>query len=302
MRELAYHLVDVFTDIQFGGNQLAVFTEPPVDLLAATMQSIARELNLSETVFVLPPAGAANHYRLRIFTPGSELPFAGHPTIGTGFVLHQAGMIPPGDVLRLEEGVGLIEVTLTHEAGAKLRVTMQQPIPKFGAVYEDREQVSEALALSLDDLLPNTPIQIVSSGNPFLFVPLKSLDAVARSRVRIDVYEKVIAETGARGMFIFTPGGEQPGTTVHARMFAPQMGITEDPATGSAAGPLGAYLLHYDLVDEATAQHIVCEQGFEMKRSSIIHIHIEGTREQITAASIGGYTQPIGSGVLYLAE
>ncbi|MBI1259217.1 MAG: PhzF family phenazine biosynthesis isomerase [Chloroflexi bacterium] len=298
MRELAYYLVDVFTDTIFGGNQLAVFTEPPVDLPGATMQSIARELKLSETVFVLPPADAANHYRLRIFTPGSELPFAGHPTIGTGFVLHQAGMVPPGNVLRLEEGVGLIEVTLTHEVGGKLLVTMQQPIPQFGAIYADRAQVSAALSLSLDDLLPDYPVQIVSSGNPFLFVPLKSLDAVARSRARIDVYEQVIAAIGARGLFLFAPGGELPGTTVHARMYAPQMGITEDPATGSAAGPLGAYLLHYGLVDAAAAQHIVCEQGFEMKRPSIIHISVQGTAAQITGASIGGYTQSVGSGVL----
>ncbi|MEO8395082.1 MAG: PhzF family phenazine biosynthesis protein [Chloroflexota bacterium] len=302
MRELAYHLVDVFTDTQFGGNQLAVFTEPPVDLLGETMQSIARELNISETVFVLPPADAANHYRLRIFTPGAELPFAGHPTIGTGFVLQQAGMIPPGDVLRLEEGVGLIEVTLTHEAGGKLLVTMQQPIPKFGAIYEDRAQVSAALSLSEADLLPDFPVQIVSSGNPFLFVPLKSLDAAARSRVRIDIYEKVIAEIGARGLFLFTPETALMGSSVHTRMFAPQMGISEDPATGSAMGPLGAYLLHYGLVDASAAQHLACEQGFEMERPSIIHIYMKGTPEQITGASIGGYTQPIGSGVLYLAE
>jgi trans-2,3-dihydro-3-hydroxyanthranilate isomerase len=209
-------------------------------------------------------------------------------------------MVPPGNVLRLEEGVGLIEVTLTHEAGGKLLVTMQQPLPKFGAIYEDRAQVSAALSISEADLLPDFPVQTVSSGNPFLFVPLKSLDAVARSRVRIDVYEQVVAAVGARGLFIFTPGGEQPGTMVHARMFAPQMGISEDPATGSAMGPLGAYLLHYGLVDAAVAQHLICEQGFEMKRPSIIHIYMKGTPEQITGASIGGYTQAIGSGVLYI--
>src|SRR5262249_27425983 len=156
------------------------------DLPGETMQSIAREFNISETVFVLPPADPANHYRLRIFTPGSELPFAGHPTIGTGFVLHQQGMVPsPGDILRLEEGIGLILVTVTRESGDKVRVNMQQPIPKFEAIYEDRQQVSAALSLSVDDLLPDYPVQVVTSGNPFLFVPLKSLDAAARSRARI---------------------------------------------------------------------------------------------------------------------
>jgi trans-2,3-dihydro-3-hydroxyanthranilate isomerase len=299
MRELAYQLVDVFTDTPFGGNQLAVFTEPPVDLPGTTMQSIARELNLSETVFVLPPADSANHYRLRIFTPGSELPFAGHPTIGTGFVLQQAGMIPPGDVLRLEEGVGLIEVTLTHEAGGKLLVTMQQPIPQFGAIYEDRAQLSAALSLTPDDLIADLPAQVVTSGNPFVYVPLKSLDAAGRVRIRLDLYETIIAALNVRGIYVFTPETRLAGSTVHSRLFAPNMGISEDPATGSAGGPIGAYLLHYGLVDAVTARHIICEQGIEMKRPSIIYIHIQGTPERITGASIGGYTQPIGSGVLY---
>jgi trans-2,3-dihydro-3-hydroxyanthranilate isomerase len=300
MRELAYHLVDVFTDTQFGGNQLAVFTEPPVDLPGATMQSIARELNLSETVFVLPPTDPKNHYRLRIFTPGAELPFAGHPTIGTGFVLHQAGMVPPDDVLRLEEGVGPIEVTLTHEPEGKLLVNMQQPIPQFGAIYEDRQALAASLSLTVEDLLAGFPAQVVTSGNPFVYVPLKSLDAAGRVRVRLDLYETIVAALDVRGIYVFTTEVTRAGSTVHSRLFAPQMGISEDPATGSAGGPVGAYLLHYGLVDAAAARHMICEQGIEMNRPSIIHISIQGTPEQIMGANIGGYTQPIGSGVLYI--
>ncbi len=299
MRELAYQLVDVFTDTPFGGNQLAVFTDPG-DLPGDVMQTIARELNLSETVFVLPPADPANHFRLRIFTPGAELPFAGHPTIGTGFVLHRSGMIPPGGALRLEEGVGLIEVTLTHEPGGKLLVTMQQPLPQFGAVCDDRAQASAALSLTPDDLMPGLPVQVVSSGTPFLFAPLNSLDAVRRIRVRLDLYEAVVKAVGARGIFVFTPKGELPGSHVHARMFAPQMGIAEDPATGSACGPLGAYLLRHKLVDAQAAQQIVAEQGFEIKRPSIIHIHLEITDEAITRVTVGGYSRAIGSGVLFV--
>src|SRR5664279_2364980 len=301
MCELAYQLVDVFTDTPFGGNQLAVFTYPG-DLPTATMQSIARELNLSETVFILPPADAKNHFRLRIFTPAAELPFAGHPTIGTGFVLHQQGMTSAGVALRLEEGVGVIEVALASQADGNLLVTMQQPIPQFGVIYEDRDRLSAALSLTPADLIDGLPAQVVSSGLPFLFLPIRKLEAMRRVRLQMEPYEQIIAATGARGLFFFTPEVERAGSTVHSRMFAPQMGISEDPATGSASGPLGAYLLLYGLVDAATAQHMIGEQGFEMQRPSIIHMHIEGTAEQITAVSVGGYTQAVGSGVLNLTR
>lgn len=301
MRELAYQLVDVFTDTLFGGNQLAVFTHPG-DLPGDLMQNIARELNLSETVFVLPPADPANHYRLRIFTPGNELPFAGHPTIGTGFVLHRSDMVPPGGALRLEEGVGLIEVVLEHDPDGRLRVTMQQPTPQFGAVYEDRETLSAAMSLTPDDLLPGHTAQVVSSGTPFLFVPLNTIEAVRRVRIRLDLYEAVVKAVGARGIFPFTLGGDLPGSHVHARMFAPNMGIAEDPATGSAAGPLGAYLLRYGLTNAQAARHLVCEQGFEIKRPSLLHIQLETDGAAITRVRVGGYTQPVGSGILQVPD
>jgi PhzF family phenazine biosynthesis protein len=184
MPELPYHLVDVFTDMPFGGNQLAVFTEPD-DLPAETMQLIARELNLSETTFVLPPTDPQNHYRVRIFTPARELPFAGHPTIGTGYVLHRHGLIRSGGSLRLEEGVGVIEVTLTPESDGRLMVTMRQPLPQFGAIFEDRATLSAILSLKPDDLTDGLPAQVVSSGLPFLFIPVKTLSAIRRVQTPI---------------------------------------------------------------------------------------------------------------------
>ncbi|MDX1995302.1 MAG: PhzF family phenazine biosynthesis protein [bacterium] len=300
MRELSYELVDVFTDVAFGGNQLAVFTEPG-DLPAETMQKIARELNLSETVFVLPPQDAANHFHLRIFTPGMELPFAGHPTVGTGFVLHRLGKTADTQ-LRLEEGVGVIEVGIQPQPGGKVLVTMQQPVPQFGTIYEDRATLAAVLSLSPDDLIDSLPAQVVSSGVPFLFIPVKGLREIGRSRVRLDLWEQHVRDFAAPHLFVFTPEVERSGSTVHSRMFAPAMGIAEDPATGGASGPLGAYLVRYGLARAASegVYTIVSEQGLEMGRPSFIQITIQGTPDQITGASIGGYSQPIGRGFLYL--
>ena len=299
MPNLTYQLVDVFTDVPFGGNQLAVFPDPGA-LDPALMQSIARELNLSETTFVLPPEDSHNHFRVRIFTGARELPFAGHPTIGTGFVLQRLGMVDASSPVRLEEGVGVIAVTYAPQPDGQLLVTMQQPIPQFGAVVQDRKRAAALLSLSEDDLIPNCPVQVVSSGLPFLYVPLRTLDAIRRIRVRLDLLEPQLAGTDSTFLFVFTPEVERAGSSVHARMFAPELGITEDPATGSASGPLGAYLLRYGLVDAQAAQHLISEQGFEMGRPSIIHIAIQTEGDRITQVSVGGYTQAMGTGTLVL--
>ncbi len=299
MRDYAYQLVDVFTDTPFGGNQLAVFLQPG-DLTAEMMQTFARELNLAETTFVFPPDDPQNDYRVRIFTPARELPFAGHPTIGTGFVLHRHGMIRAGGRLRLEEGVGMIEVTLADEPGGGLMVTMQQPIPAFGAVCADRAALSAMLSLTPDDLIDGLPAQVVSSGNPFLFVPLKSLDAIRRVRLNADLWLRQGID--AHGVVVFTLEAERAGSTLHSRMFAPELNITEDPATGSAHGPLGAYLLRYGVVDAQTARHMVAEQGFEIQRPSLLHVYVEGTAEQITSVRVGGYTCAVGSGMLIVPD
>lgn len=299
MREMAYHLLDVFTNVPFGGNQLAVFLDG-TGIGPEMMQRIARELNLSETVFVLPPQDAANHFRLRIFTPGTELPFAGHPTIGTGFLLHQQGLIPAGEPIRLEEGVGAISITVAVQTHDAVLVTMQQPVPQFGAVFEDHAAIAATLSLTDADLIPELPVQVVSSGVPFLFIPVRTLDAVRRIKVRLDLWEQHLKNFIAPSMFVFTPQVEHAGSTVHSRMFAPNMGIAEDPATGGASGPLGAYLLRYGLVTVDKAQNIISEQGIEMGRASFIHISVSGTPDHITAASISGFSQRVGAGVLFV--
>lgn len=280
MQELSYYLLDVFTDMPFGGNQLAVFPSPPKDISTAHMQQIARELNLSETVFVFPAQDPANHARLRIFTPQMELPVAGHPTVGTGYLLHSLGVLPQLGSYRLEEGVGIISIDLQADADGRVRVQMQQPVPQFGAIFALRAVLAELLTLNEPDLL-ETPIQVVSSGVPFLFVPVRSLEAIRRVKVRLDLWERYLKNSPHPHLFVFTPEVQEAQSTVHSRMFAPAMGITEDPATGIASGPLGAYLLRYGMVTPEQARAMVSEQGIEMGRPSFIHIQIIGTPESI---------------------
>jgi trans-2,3-dihydro-3-hydroxyanthranilate isomerase len=276
-----YRLVDVFTDKAFGGNPLAVFREPG-KLDAATMQAIAKELHLSETTFVLPPSSstAADH-RIRIFTPDAELPFAGHPTIGTAFVLADGN----DGTTQLEEGVGVIRVTLREGF-----VQMEQPLPTFTGTTIARKASAEALGLAVEEVRNDVPIQIGSSGVPFLFVPLANLKAVRRAR-----------RPGAldASVYVFAMSGERSGSQVHGRMFAEGLGVGEDPATGSAQGPLGAYIVAHELVQVAApTTRIRSEQGFEIGRPSILDIEVDKAGAAITAVRVGGRCVPMGGGWL----
>jgi trans-2,3-dihydro-3-hydroxyanthranilate isomerase len=300
MRKLRYHIVDVFTDRAFGGNPLAVVTNGR-GIPAELMQSIAKELNLSETTFVLPPESAENDYKVRIFTPGSELPMAGHPTVGTSFVLAREHMIRLGGervTIKLEEGVGPIPVDITFRDGAPDLIWMQQPLPTFGPRVDDRAAVAEMLSLAPEAIDETLPIEVVSCGVPFLYVPLKSLEAARSVRLRLDVWERSPQAAGVNGVFVFTKETELAGSTVHSRMFAPGLGITEDPATGAASGPLGCYLVRYKLFPEARRAEFTSEQGVEMGRPSIIKIVIEQDAGEITSVRVGGRCVFMGEGYL----
>lgn len=266
-----YTLVDVFTDKKFGGNQLAVFRDGR-GIDERTMQAIAKELNLPETVFVLP-AERDGDQRVRIFTPARELPFAGHPTVGCAYVLAEG---KDAD-LRLEEKVGTLTVTV--RAGFS---EMEQPLPTFESVA-DRTTVAASVSLEIGDLDAALPIEIGSSGNRFMFIAVPGLDAVRRASPR------GLTEAA----YIFSTQTVEPGSTVHGRMYAPWQGIAEDPATGSAAGPLGAYLVRHGLSD---GKAIVAEQGYEMGRPSLLHVRVGGTREKITSVHVGGRCAPAGGG------
>jgi trans-2,3-dihydro-3-hydroxyanthranilate isomerase len=276
-----YRLVDVFTDRPFAGNPLAVFADA-VTLDAKTMRAIANELHLSETTFVLPPTSAAADHRVRIFTPDSELPFAGHPTLGTAYVL--AG--GKDGSTRLEEGVGVLRVTLREGF-----VQMEQPLPSFTGTTITRRAAAEALGLAVEEVRNDIPIQVGSSGIPYLLVPLANLKAVRRARRPASLEANV---------YVFAMSAERSGSHVHGRMFDEGLGIGEDPATGSAQGPLGAYLVAHELVQPTPTTRIRSEQGFEIGRPSILDIEVDRAGAAITAVRVGGRCVPMGAGWLEL--
>lgn len=300
MRKLHYHRIDVFTDRAFGGNPLAVFTNGR-GISSETMQAIAKEFNLSETTFVLPPDDPRHNYRVRIFTPAQELPMAGHPTVGTSFVLAREQMIDCSrdeTTITLEEGVGPIPVRIEFRDGQPAYAEMSQPLPQFGPRFDERRTVAEMLSLDADDIDDALPVEVVSCGVPFLYVPLKSLDAARRARPRAEVMERALAGVVPPEVFIFTREVERAGSTVHSRMFAPPLGIVEDPATGAASGPLGCYLVKYGVVKSDGVAAIVSEQGLEMGRPSFIKIRIEKNGDAISGVKVGGQSHYMGEGFI----
>jgi trans-2,3-dihydro-3-hydroxyanthranilate isomerase len=300
MRKIRYHLVDVFTDRAFGGNPLAVCTNGR-GIAPELMQAIAKELNLSETTFVLPPEDPENNYRVRIFTPASELPIAGHPTVGTSFILAREHMIELGSeetTIKLEEIVGTIPVQINFKDGQPDWIWMQQPLPKFGPRFEDTMAIAEMLSIAPDAIETSWPIEVVSCGVPFLYVPLKDLAAIRATRLRLDVWERILRPSGVSEVFVFTKETELEGSSVHSRMFAPGLGITEDPATGAASGPLGCYLVRHEVFPKTQKAEFTSEQGIEMGRPSIIKIIIEQEAGEISRVRIGGQCRFMGEGYL----
>jgi trans-2,3-dihydro-3-hydroxyanthranilate isomerase len=287
--------VDVFTNRIFGGNPLAVFLDGR-GLSDAEMQAIAMEMNLSETTFVLPPEDAAHAARVRIFTTSAELPFAGHPTIGTSWVLRDRGVVPENaDSFVLELGIGPITVRVDRDF-----LRMDQGTATFGPVVEDRASVADAIGLSPDDLLPDIPVQPVSTGSPFIYVPLRDPAAVDRVAPKLDAYQQLVARVGGgvRSAFFFAPKSDGGA---YARMIGIGRGmLREDPATGSANGPLGAYLVKYGIVRGEGVVEIVSEQGTAMGRQSFIHLRVASENGEPGRVEVGGQVVPVLEGVLKL--
>jgi trans-2,3-dihydro-3-hydroxyanthranilate isomerase len=296
-----YLHLDVFTDTPFEGNQLAVYPEPPRDIAAQRMQRIAAEMNFSETTFVFPREQSGD-VKMRIFTPGSELPMAGHPTIGSTFALAAEGVIEPGRAeFVFELGVGPIPVSLEWEDRGLSFAWMTQPLPSFEEELRDRDAFLAATGLSAADLL-DLPIEVVSCGVPFLFAPLASRDAVDRIVIDRRALARACREAGRNELpvFFFTldrtgAAGEE---TVYSRMLAPAFGIAEDPATGSASGPLGCYMLYHGMVEAAAARSLLSLQGALMGRPSRIHISIDSDDDTITRVRVGGKSVLVAEGRL----
>ena len=290
---LRYRVVDVFTQNPLEGNPLAVFLKPD-GLDNETMQRIAKELNLSETVFLYPPTRPDCSALLRIFTPTREIPFAGHPTVGASFVLLNEGTILGGtQQFVLEEGIGPVPIRVEENDGKLIWVTT--PPIKHGPKME-KSDCAKMLGLELESLLPADP-QIVSAGNPNLFIAVKSKEDVDRAWPDLSLLRDMRTREEAQWLcnFVFAPTPEG----AYSRMFAPEHGIMEDPATGSATGPLASYMLHNNLLADKPDRRYISEQGTKMGRRSLLHIQITGDAGAETI-EVGGYTTPIMQGVMTL--
>lgn len=301
MPEYRYHTTDVFTSVRFGGNPLAVLPDAR-GLTGDEMHAIAREFNYSESTFVLPPDDAAHTRRVRIFTPGGEVPFAGHPTVGTALVLAATGEIAlTGDETRIvfEEGVGPVPVTIRAVAGAATFAELSVArLPEVLPPVPDAGVLAEMLSLGAEDLAGGAyHPQAVSCGLPFTFVPLRNRDAVRRARLRLESWERTLAATDAPMVMVFALDAEDPAHQVRARMFAPSEAVPEDPATGSACAALGGYLAMRTPRTGGILRWIV-EQGYEMGRPSLLHVACDTQGGAITAVRVGGAAVQVCTGTI----
>lgn len=305
MKVYRFIQVDVFTDKPFGGNPLAVFPEAE-GLTGKEMQQIAREMNLSETTFVLPPEAPGADFKVRIFTPGGELPFAGHPVVGTHWVLAHLGRVElrePVTRVTFELGVGVLPADL-HVAGGQVeRVVMTQARPTFHGILEDVSELAAGLGLPPEAITATgLPAQVVSTGLPGLIVPIRSLAevrALSDGRLNTATLNRVARALDTDCAMVFTFETERPGFTVHTRMFVAAFGVPEDPATGSITGALGAYLVRYRAVPLTTPTvYIKSEQGMEIDRPSTLFVEVDHTDGEITAVRVGGETVLVAEGVL----
>lgn len=302
-RSYRYLHFDVFTAHLFGGNQLAVFTDGR-GLTPEAMQSIAREMNFSESTFVLPSRQAGCDAQLRIFTPAEELPMAGHPTVGTAFALARTGVLERGrERVVFELGVGPTPVDLIWADDMLGFAWMTQALPTFRNAPIDRSTLASALRVPATALDARLPIQVVSCGVPYLMVPLRSRKDVDAAGLDPEPYERGLAAAGLGRLPVFlfsVEPGSADDAAAYSRMFAPAIGIVEDAATGSANGPLGCYLVTQGVVDAAKAATIVSLQGVAMGRPSVIHIAISTDGRTITGVKVGGEAVLAGEGTLYV--
>jgi trans-2,3-dihydro-3-hydroxyanthranilate isomerase len=306
MPSLRFVQVDVFTATRFCGNPLAVILDGQ-GLTGDQMQSIAREMNLSETTFILPPTDAGAHAKVRIFTPQLELPFAGHPVVGTSYVLVTEGLIsrPEADfAIQLELGVGVLPVDIACADGTVTQVTMTQRAPQFLSELprDDVGQLARGLGIEAQDILrTGLPAQVVSTGLPQLMVPVRSLAAIQAIKLELGLLHAICKRYDTHSIYVFTRETVTPGAHVHSRLFAPLAGVLEDPATGSASGALGAYLVHRRVFGgQADLVRLENEQGYELGRPSRIFIEVSRRGAAISRVRVGGRVVKVMDGMIYV--
>jgi len=307
MRSYRFLQVDVFTDTPFGGNPLAVF--PDADgLTDQEMQQLAQEMNLSETTFVLPAQAAEADFKVRIFTPAKEVPFAGHPVVGTHWALARLGRVAlrePLTEVQFELGAGVLPADLHVSNGEVERVVMTQGRLTFHAILEDVRDLALGLGLQPEAIhATELPVQVVSTGLPQMMVPVRSLTDVQQldaAELNVAALNRACRSVDTECVMVFTRETKRPEATVHVRMFAPLLGVPEDPATGSANGALGAYLVHHramPLTPPTTS--VVSEQGLEMERPSTVYVEVDHGAEEITAVRVGGKVVSVIEGTAWL--
>ncbi len=287
-----FYILDVFAEQKYSGNQLAVFIVKS-RLSDAEMQQIAREINFSETTFILSDVPENGGYPVRIFTPTQEVPFAGHPTLGTAYVIQKETIKAPVERIVLNLEIGQIPVSLTYNGQLIERLTMKQNEPVFLKTVEKRA-ASDALSISESDIDDHFPAEEVSTGLPFIIVPLKNLDAVKRATINQEEYRTLTTDTEAKAIFLFCPETYNKENQLNARMFADCYGIPEDPATGSANGCLAAYLVKHRYF-ESDHINVRVEQGHEIGRPSLLYLDAQKTDNTI-AVHVGGNVIEVAKG------
>lgn len=297
-----FHTLDVFTDTAFAGNPLAVFPDG-TGLSDEEMQRIAREFNLSETVFVLPPDLSSHTAKLRIFTPGRELPFAGHPTVGTAILLALQKFAGQGDdqdaIFVLEEGVGPVRVAVRLKKGETAFAEFDVPVlPEEGGSVAPNDRLAPALGLAPNEIgFENHVPTVFSAGVPFTFVPVRNLEVIGRAMPVVQYWDDAFGGSDAPHAFLYCRETIHNDAIFHARMFAPLMGINEDPATGAAASAFAGVITRFD--DPPDGSHTgYVEQGYEMGRPSDIYLDLEIDSGALKKVRIGGQAVPITEGVL----
>lgn len=299
--EVPFEQVDVFTDRPFAGNPLCVVPDGR-GLDPRQMQAIAQEMNLSETTFVLPPTDPQADYWMRIFTPAQEIPFAGHPSVGTAYLLALRGRFvlrEPVTRVHQQVGIGVLPLDIEVVSGVPGRVTMTQGPPAFGGVLRDLAPVGEALGVEAARLARSPlPVQLVSTGLRHLMVPVPDLATLAALRPNPGALDRLLASAEALGCYAFTLETGSAEVTARARMFAPGAGVPEDPATGSAVGPLGAYLAVHGAIPR-DRRTLLVEQGIEMGRPSRMRVEVErdGAGLPVTVR-VGGNIVPVIAGTI----